>query len=132
MREDEFAWEPKGPAMVIRVKAGADAGGNVTAWDYEYWTGPHVSRYGKQGKSVAIGAWYLEQPAEPFFVQGGGAFVGARVPRVSAEAFYGFPNKRVVEHVTQQFSPLRTGELRSVAGFAHAFAVQSMLDELAV
>jgi nicotinate dehydrogenase subunit B len=57
--------------------------------------------------------------------------VAARVPRVSAEAFYEFPNKRVVEHVTHQFSPLRTGELRSVAGFAHAFAVQSMLDELA-
>jgi nicotinate dehydrogenase subunit B len=55
------------------------------------------------------------------------------VARVLAgvDAFYGFPNKRVVEHVTELFSPLRSGELRGVAGLPHAFAVQSMLDELA-
>jgi nicotinate dehydrogenase subunit B len=131
MRDDEFAWEPKGPAMVIRVKAGVDAGGNITAWDYEYWTGPHVSRYGRQGKSVAIGAWYLERPAQPFFAQGNNATsLGARVPLVGAEAFFDCPNKRAVEHVTQLFSPLRTGELRGVAGLANSFAIQSMLDEL--
>jgi CO/xanthine dehydrogenase Mo-binding subunit len=130
MRQDEFAWAPKGPAMVMRVKAGADADGNITAFDYEYWTGPHVSRYGKQGKSVAIGAWYLEKPAAPFFLQGPGADVVSRA-LAGADAFYGFPNKRVVEHVTELFSPLRTGELRGVAGLPHAFAVQSMLDELA-
>ena len=130
MREDEFAWAPKGPAMLIQVKAGADSAGNITAFDYEYWTGPHVSRYGKQGKSVAIGAWYLERAAAPFFLQGPGADVVARA-LAGAQAFYDFPNKRVVEHVTELFSPLRTGELRGVAGLPHAFAVQSMLDELA-
>ncbi len=130
MREDEFAWAPKGPAMLIQVKAGADSAGNITAFDYEYWTGPHVSRYGKQGKSVAIGAWYLERAAAPFFLQGPGADVVARV-LAGAQAFYDFPSKRVVEHVTELFSPLRTGELRGVAGLPHAFAVQSMLDELA-
>ena len=131
MRQDEFAWAPKGPAMVVSVKAGADADGNITAWDYEYWTGPHVARYGKDGKSVAIGAWYLDKPSAPFFLQGPGADVVARV-LAGAEAFYGFPNRRVVEHVTEQFSPLRSAELRGVAGMPHAFAVQSMLDELAV
>jgi nicotinate dehydrogenase subunit B len=130
MREDEFAWSPKGPAMVIRVKAGADAGGNIAALDYEYWTGPHVSRYGKQGTSVAIGAWYLERPAKPFFLQGPGADVVSRV-LAGTEGFYNFPNKRVVQHVTELFSPLRTAELRGVAGLPHAFAVQSALDELA-
>jgi nicotinate dehydrogenase subunit B len=132
MRNDEFAWEPKGPAMVIRIKAGVDVGGNITAWDYEYLTGPHVSRYGNQGRSVAIGAWYLGRPAQPFFSQGNNATsLGARVPVVGAEAFYDCPNKRAVEHVTRLFSPLRTGELRGVAGLPHSFAVQSMLDELA-
>jgi CO/xanthine dehydrogenase Mo-binding subunit len=130
MRADEFAWAPKGPAMLIRIKAGADAQGNITAWDHEYWTGPHVSRYGKQGKSVAIGAWYLEKPATPFFIQGAGSDVVARAV-AGADTFYGFPNRHVVEHVTELFSPLRSGELRGVAGLPHAFAVQSMLDELA-
>ena len=132
MRGDEFAWEPKGPAMVISAKAAVDARGNITAWDYEYWTGPHVSRYGRQGKSVAIGAWYLERPAQPFSTQGNNATsLGARVPLVDAEAFYDCPNKRAVEHVTQLFSPLRTGELRGVGGLPHSFAIQSILDELA-
>jgi CO/xanthine dehydrogenase Mo-binding subunit len=130
MRENEFAWSPKGPAMLIDVKAGTDAAGNIVAWDYEYWTGPHVARYGKEGKSVALGAAYLERPSAPFFLQGPGADVVARVIAGDKE-FYDFPNKRVVQHVTQQFAPLRTAELRGVAGMPHAFAEQSMIDELA-
>ncbi len=130
MRDNEFAWSPKGPAMLIDVKAGTDAAGNMIAWDYEYWTGPHVARYGKDGKSVALGAAYLERPSAPFFLQGPGADVVARVIAGDKE-FYDFPNKRVVQHVTQQFAPLRSAELRGVAGMPHAFAEQSMIDELA-
>jgi nicotinate dehydrogenase subunit B len=130
MRDNEFAWSPKGPAMVIDVKAGTDAAGNIVAWDYEYWTGPHVARYGKEGKSVALGAGYLQRPSAPFFLQGPGADVVARVIGGDKE-FYDFPNKRVVQHVTQQFAPLRSAELRGVAGLPHAFAEQSMIDELA-
>jgi nicotinate dehydrogenase subunit B len=130
MREDEFAWEPKGPAMVINVKAGADADGNIVAWDYEYWTPPHVSRYGKNGTSVALGGWHLKQPVGPFFVQGAAADVFARVV-ADDDSFYRFPRKRVVQHAVTQFAPLRSGELRGVAGFQHSFAIETVLDELA-
>ena len=130
MREDEFAWEPKGPAMAIRVKAGADADGNIVAWDYEYWSPPHVSRYGKNGTTVALGGWHLQRPAAPFFVQGAAADVFARVV-AGDDSFYRFPNKRVVQHATTQFAPLRSGELRGVAGFQHSFAIETVFDELA-
>jgi nicotinate dehydrogenase subunit B len=130
MREDEFAWEPKGPPMVVSVKAGADADGNVVAWDYEYWTPPHVSRYGKNGSTVAIGGWHLERPAAPFFVPGAAADVFARVV-AGDDTFYKFPNKRVVQHGVTQFAPLRSAELRGVAGFQHSFAIETVLDELA-
>jgi CO/xanthine dehydrogenase Mo-binding subunit len=130
MREDEFAWEPKGPPMLVSVKAGADADGNVVAWDYEYWTPPHVSRYGKNGSTVAIGGWHLEKPAAPFFVQGAAADVFARVV-AGDDTFYKFPNKRVVQHGVTQFAPLRSGELRGVGGFQHSFAIETVLDELA-
>jgi CO/xanthine dehydrogenase Mo-binding subunit len=130
MREDEFAWEPKGPPMLVSVKAGADADGNVVAWDYEYWTPPHVSRYGKNGSTVAIGGWHLEKPAAPFFVQGAAADVFARVV-AGDDTFYKFPNKRVVQHGLTQFAPLRSGELRGVGGFQHSFAIETVLDELA-
>ena len=130
MREDEFAWEPKGPPMVVSVKAGADADGNIVAWDYEYWTPPHVSRYGKNGSTVAIGGWHLERAATPFFVPGAAGDVFARVV-AGDDAFYKFPNKRVVQHGVTQFAPLRSGELRGVAGFQHSFAIETVLDELA-
>jgi CO/xanthine dehydrogenase Mo-binding subunit len=35
MREDEHAWEPKGPAQLTAVRAGVDAQGKVTAWSFE-------------------------------------------------------------------------------------------------
>jgi nicotinate dehydrogenase subunit B len=130
MREDEFAWEPKGPAMLVRVKAGADRDGNIVAWDYEYWTAPHVSRYGKNGKTVGIAGWHLAQPVAPFFLQGAAADVFSRVV-AGKNAFYEFPHKRVVQHTTTQFAPLRSGELRGVAGFQHSFAIETVLDELA-
>ena len=34
MREDEHAWDPKGPAQHTTVRAGVDAQGNVIAWDF--------------------------------------------------------------------------------------------------
>ena len=34
MREDEHAWDPKGPAQLTTVRAGVDAQGNVIAWDF--------------------------------------------------------------------------------------------------
>src|SRR5713226_1064742 len=34
MREDEHAWEPKGPAQLMMARAGVDAQGKITAWDF--------------------------------------------------------------------------------------------------
>ena len=34
MREAEHGWEPKGPAQLMTVRAGVDAQGKLTAWDY--------------------------------------------------------------------------------------------------
>src|ERR1035441_847590 len=34
MREDEHAWEPKGPSQYLTVRAGVDAQGKITAWDF--------------------------------------------------------------------------------------------------
>src|SRR5258708_16964829 len=34
MREDEHAWDPKGPAQFTTIRAGVHAQRNVIAWDY--------------------------------------------------------------------------------------------------
>src|SRR5262249_20913830 len=44
MREDEFTWEPYGPAMVVKLEAGLDAAGNIVDWKEGVWSNPHSSR----------------------------------------------------------------------------------------
>jgi CO/xanthine dehydrogenase Mo-binding subunit len=41
MRDDEFAWEPYGSAMVIKLAGSVDALGNVVDWRHELWRHPH-------------------------------------------------------------------------------------------
>ena len=38
MRDDEFDWEPYGPAMVMRAKARSIADGKIADWEYELWS----------------------------------------------------------------------------------------------
>ena len=44
MRDDEFAWEPYGSAMIARAKASLDASGRIVDWDYEVWSHTHSTR----------------------------------------------------------------------------------------
>src|SRR5437867_13239340 len=36
-REDEFAWEPYGPAMVVALDAQLDAEGMIVSWRHDLW-----------------------------------------------------------------------------------------------
>jgi CO/xanthine dehydrogenase Mo-binding subunit len=44
MRDDEFAWEPYGPAMAMQVKAALDPEGRIYNWQYELWSNSHSTR----------------------------------------------------------------------------------------
>src|SRR5215467_13022592 len=46
MREDEHAWEPKGPAHLIKIRAGVDAQGKIVAWYFEDRTFPWTETLG--------------------------------------------------------------------------------------
>ena len=39
-RQDEHGWEPKGPAQFMTVRAGVDAQGKITAWDFKDYSFP--------------------------------------------------------------------------------------------
>ena len=45
MRDDEFAWEPYGPAMVMQAQGRARRDGRIVDWQYEVWsnTPPHAA-----------------------------------------------------------------------------------------
>ena len=122
MRDDEFAWEPYGPAMVMKVKASL-ADGKVADWAYDVWSTTHGTRPGRGGGNNLLASWYLAQPRTPSPGWGGGA---AR----NAAPLYAFAGERVTNHFVAA-APLRVSSLRSLGAYANVFAIESFMDELA-
>jgi CO/xanthine dehydrogenase Mo-binding subunit len=133
MRDDEFAWEPFGPAMVVKTRAALDAQGNIVDWAFDVWSNGHSGRPNTAktaGKvSSLLAAWHLANPVahrpqgDPPMTAGGGM---AR----NSPATYDFPNERVVAHRVEEM-PLRVSALRSLGAYANVFALESFMDELA-
>ncbi len=121
MRHDEHGWEPKGPAMVMDVRAGLDAQGNVVAWDYAVWTPTHNSR--PSGQAASLLAGQLAGAPWGRTVQAGGDR--------NAKHTYRFENDRVIVHWLNT-SPLRPSALRGLGAPQNTFANESFMDELAV
>ena len=121
MREDEFVWEPKGPAMIMEVSGGLDEQGNVTAWDYQGWSPSHVARprFGNQFIATQLISGEITPPL-PF------SFGAER----NAPTNYAFPVQRVTVHSLTD-SPLRSSAFRSLGGAENTFANESFMDELA-
>jgi len=127
-REDEFGWEPFGPAMVVRLRASADAGGNVVDWTHDLWSNPHSNRSGRGPGSTLIAAAHLADPVSvspPVDMP-----LPAGASHRNAIPLYEFPSQRVARHLITQ-TPLRVSALRALGGFANVFAIESMMDELA-
>jgi nicotinate dehydrogenase subunit B len=124
-RADEHGWNPKGPAMVMRVRGGLDEQGRVSAWEYEVWTPTHVTRPGAVGQARNLLAGQLAHDVTPT----GPMLGGDR----NAVAPYQFLNKRCVVHwINIESSILRPSALRGLGSFANVFANESFVDELAV
>jgi nicotinate dehydrogenase subunit B len=120
-REDEFAWEPYAPAMVMQVRGGLDKLGKVIAWAYDVWTPSHVTRaWGKSGL-LAGQLIFGEPPPRPQWFGGGDR---------NAPTNYAFRNQRVTAHWLVDL-PLRASAMRSLGGAANTFANESFMDELA-
>jgi nicotinate dehydrogenase subunit B len=64
MREDEFAWEPYGPAMALELEARLNRAGNIVSWKHELWSNGHTNRPGRSDKPALIAARHLEKPFE--------------------------------------------------------------------
>jgi nicotinate dehydrogenase subunit B len=120
-REDEFVWEPKAPAMVMDVRGGLDAQGNVVAWEYQVWSPSHVARPRFAGQLLT--AQLLSGQEAPPLRFSFGAERNARTN-------YVFPDQRVTVHWLEH-SPLRASAFRSLGGAENTFANESFMDELA-
>ncbi len=128
MREDEFAWEPFSPPMVVRMNAALDDRGNIINWSHELWSYAHSTRPGGRGGVNLTAAWHLEKPL-PAAKPGNPPLPGGGSHR-NAIPLYEFPNQKVTNHLIRQ-SPLRTSAMRALGGHANAFAIECFIDELA-
>jgi nicotinate dehydrogenase subunit B len=127
--EDELAWSPYGPAMVVAMSGSIDGSGRIVDWHHEMWSNPHIARPGLQESPSLLAAWHLDPPfAQP---PGIDALPGGKpASQRNAVPIYDFHNRRVVHHVLDRL-PVRTGTLRAIGGFINAFAIECFMDELA-
>jgi nicotinate dehydrogenase subunit B len=128
MRDDEFGWEPYGPAMMMRAKAALGADGKIADWEYEVWSNSHSTRPQSTNGTNVLAAWYLAEPQKmgpptsPPQPAGGGDR--------NAIPLYDFPSQRVIHHFVQDM-PIRVSALRTLGAYANVFALESFMDELA-
>lgn len=107
-REEDFARDQYRPMALVRARAGIDAAGNVLGWTYR-----NVS---------------------PSILGQRGSVLGPKGDSQGSEASHALPydfGARLVEWVSHP-SPIPVGFWRSVGASINTFAVESMIDEVAV
>ena len=124
MRDEETAWDTKGPAYTFRLRGGLDARGNLVAFDYNAQAADH-NHVGYN----EVGTVLISQ------------LMGTRLPTPNSgraatpSDLYAIPNRRTAAQVVSLplvwETPLRTGNLRDPNGPQVTFASESFIDELA-
>jgi nicotinate dehydrogenase subunit B len=126
-REEEFGFEPLGPAMHVTIRAALDDAGKPLDWTGEIWSPTHVQRPSSGGNLLTHEALPTPppdpRPTDPPEANGGG---GTR----NAFPLYDFPAKRVLHHLVLH-APVRTSALRGLGALPNVFAIECFMDELA-
>ena len=128
-RADEMSHAPFGAAMTIEIEAGLDANGEIVDWRHTIWGNGHTARPGRADLPTLLAASELATPfpraisVDPPAVGGGGSDRNS-IP------LYDFPSWHVEAHRLTTM-PVRTSALRTLGAQGNAFAIESMLDELA-
>jgi CO/xanthine dehydrogenase Mo-binding subunit len=127
MRDDEFGWEPNGPAMIVELHAGLDEAGEIVDWTHDVWSSTHTTRPQADGCNL-LAAWHLARPKSPgapgIIPQPAGGGDRNAIP------LYDLPRHRVTHHFIRQ-SPIRVSALRSLGAYANIFAIETFMDDLA-
>ena len=124
MRQEETAWDTKGPAYAFKMRGALDAQGNLMALDYDARAADHNHLGYNEHETVLIAQLMGVRRAKP-------APGRASLP----SDMYVIPNRRqttaVVPLPLVWETPLRTGNLRDPDGPQVTFAAESFIDELA-
>jgi CO/xanthine dehydrogenase Mo-binding subunit len=123
-RQEETAWDTKGPAYAIKMRGALDGSGRLIALDYDARAADHNHLGYNEPDTVLIAQLTGQRKQEP-----------ARGRASYSTDSYTVTNRRstgsVVPLPLTWETPLRTGNLRDPDGPQVAFAVESFIDELA-
>jgi nicotinate dehydrogenase subunit B len=124
MRDEETAWDTKGPPYVFKLRGGLDDQGKLAVLEYDACAVDHNHLGYNEPDTVLIAQLMGRRPARP-------AAGGTAAPSV----MYAIPNRRTTTRVVGLpmiwETPLRTGNLRDPNGPQVTFAFESFIDELA-
>lgn len=125
MRHDGTAWDPKGPPIAFRLRAGLDAQKKIVAYDYE-----------ARGYSGRIRPSGTDEIASTLSGQLIGGMTAASTNLFQfPEASYRFASQRRTSHLIDWkkslVTGLRTAHLRDPDGMATCFANECFIDEMA-
>ena len=124
MRDEETAWDTKGPAYAVTMRGGLDAAGQLVALDYDARAADHNHLGYNEPDTVLIAQLTGQRKATP-----------ARGRASTPSDMYAVPHRRQTTHVVSLplvwETPVRTGNLRDPDGPQVTFASESFIDELA-
>jgi CO/xanthine dehydrogenase Mo-binding subunit len=124
MRDEETAWDTKGPAYTFQLRGGLDAQGNLTAWEYDARAADYHHLGYNEPDTVLIAQLAGMGRTKP---------ASGRADKPSD--MYVIPSRRMTTQVVGLplifETPLRTGNLRDPNGPQITFASESFIDELA-
>jgi nicotinate dehydrogenase subunit B len=124
MRNEETAWDTKGPAFTFKMRGALDAQGNLVGYDYNAQAADYNHLGYNEANTVLIAQLMGTRPARAAAGSAG-----------NPSDMYVIPNRRMASQVVSMplvyETPLRTGNLRDPNGPQITFAAESFIDELA-
>ena len=129
-RHDEMSHAPFGAAIAIEIAADLDADNEIVGWRHAIWSNGHAARPGRAAQPALLAATEIANPyprmisTNPPAANGGG---GDR----NSVPLYDFPAWTIISHRLLTM-PVRTSALRTLGAQGNVFAIESLLDEIAV
>jgi CO/xanthine dehydrogenase Mo-binding subunit len=124
MRDEETAWDTKGPAFLVKLRGALDGEGRLVAYEYNARSCDYNHVGYNEYDTVLIAQLMGSRRAKP----------AAGSSEIPAE-MYAIPNRRMAREVVSLplvwETALRTGNLRDPNGPQSTFPAESFIDELA-
>jgi len=120
MRADEHGWDPKGPPQLIAIEAALAEDGGIGAWRAQMWLPKATANLPNIPLLAAEAAGTPQTPG-----------LSAGLITQNGDPPYACPNVSVQVHWLKD-APLRPSNIRAPGKVANLFAVESIVDALAI